>query len=180
VVTLHTDADTEDRLADTLVHEAAHQLVGRRIYGEDHRPSRWVSEGLASYFGYTYMDDESRFRPGQIGGKEVALFRKKAKASRESRDVLVRYRRAVRSLERKMGPIPVSKVVDVVDPADFYGEHYRVHYFFSWLLVHFLFHGDDGGHAGQGGADVFFRELGLSRDELDLALAEHLKKLKAR
>ena len=191
VVTLHTDAATEDTLADTLIHEATHQLVQQRIYGGgDIGPSIWLTEGLAEYFGYLYMDRHHQFHAGEIGGKKVALFRDDARGSKESKDILSAFRKALRKLEKK-GPTHLTNVVYMNDPRDFYGEDSAINYFASWLLVHFMLHADDGRHApafhrylaleksGEERKDALFRELGIERDELDAALLTYLKGLKA-
>jgi hypothetical protein len=190
-ITVHTDAATEDSFADTLIHEATHQLVQQRIYGSgDVGPSLWVTEGLADYFGYTYMDRRHEFHAGEIGGKKVALLRDDAGASKESKDILSAFRKALRKLE-KQEPVHLTSVVYLDDPRDFYGEGANLNYFSSWLLVHFMLHADEGRHAPafqrylaleESGAEregALFRELGLEREQLDAALLAYLKGLKA-
>ena len=81
VMVLRTTADERGGLADTLVHESAHQLIDQRLYGNGYLPSTWVSEGLASYFGYTVRDKTGEFKPGRIGGKTTALLRGGSKAA---------------------------------------------------------------------------------------------------
>src|SRR5262249_51465394 len=61
VVALHTDSVRLEEFPDVLVHEAAHQLVQRRLYG-DGTPRIWVAEGLATYFGNTARDETGAFR----------------------------------------------------------------------------------------------------------------------
>ena len=47
--------------ADALVHEAAHQLVNHRLLAAQTSVPPWLSEGVASYFGYTYLDGKGSF-----------------------------------------------------------------------------------------------------------------------
>ena len=62
-----------------------------------------------------------------------------------------------------------------------------LNYGLSWVLVHYLLHGDDGAHAtafvrylerlgqGEDGPDLLFAELEISPVELDAAMARHVK-----
>ena len=67
VVTVHTDAGDRRDAADALVHEAAHQQIDQRIYSRGHAASRWIAEGLASYFEHTLQDRDGVFHAGKIG-----------------------------------------------------------------------------------------------------------------
>jgi hypothetical protein len=73
VITLHTDPGDRGSLADALVHEAAHQLVTRRLLGKSNNASLWINEGLATYFGSTLADEQGAFDTGSIGGKATEL-----------------------------------------------------------------------------------------------------------
>ncbi len=192
VITLHTDPDGGGELADTLVHEAAHQLVDRRIFGDGALPSIWVSEGLASYFGYTYRDEDGRFVPGEVGGKSARLRHGPGSGGpSESALRLKAFRKALRSASDDEGPL-VARVIEIDDPGAFYSADPALHYSASWLLVHFLLHGEDGRHAeafgrylrleteGRGGPDALFGELGLEPATLQAAVERHVKRLKPR
>lgn len=191
VITLHTDADGPEVLGDALVHEAAHQLVDRRLYASGHIPSLWLSEGLASYFGYTRMDETGTFLPGEIGGKATELIRGVRGKSGESRSRLKTLRRLFGSADSDAAPI-VERVLSIEDPNRFYGENAQQNYGVSWLLVHYLLHGDDGAHAdgflrylrgetsGRRGPDELYRSIGIDAGELERRLARYLKRVKAR
>ncbi len=71
VLTLHSDASDPGGLADSLVHEATHQLLARRMYTGEAKQARWIAEGLATYFGHTFSDKQGKFHRGKIGGKEL-------------------------------------------------------------------------------------------------------------
>jgi hypothetical protein len=191
VIVLHTTADNPADLPDSLVHEAAHQLVDRRLFSSDRPPSLWVSEGLASYFGYTFRDGSGEFRPGLVGGKSTVLLEGAPERGKEGPDRLRRFRRTVKSFPLGDSSL-VEWLVEVQDPALFYGENVDFRYSTSWLLVHFLLHGEDGRHAGAfaryvtrevrggGGRDALFEELGVTPEALDAALLSHLKQIKTR
>jgi hypothetical protein len=192
VITLHTEPDGRAHMADSLVHEAAHQLIEQRVYSGDHRSALWIAEGLASYFGYTYMDRDHVFHPGEIGGKAESLELGKSRpGASEARTVLKAVRRYSKSV-REDDDLRFVRVISIDDPGVFYGSAAAVHYASSWLVVHFLIHGDDGEHRddffrylerdsrGEANAKALFTEIRMSPRGLDDAVAAHLKTLKAR
>jgi hypothetical protein len=191
VITLHSDADTPGGLANALVHEAAHQLVERRIYAHGPGPSLWVSEGLAAYFGFTYRDERGGFRPGSVGGKSVRLLRDVKDGGNEARLNLQNARDTIKAA-RKTGASATRGVISITDPRRFYDSAAATHYAVAWAVVHTLLHGQDGALAnrfiaylrlearGAGGAEVLYRELGMDADELESAVTAHLENLKAR
>jgi len=191
VITLHTDADMPGGLADTLVHEAAHQLVDQRIYARGVPPSMWLAEGFGSYFGFTYRDKNGRFHPGRVGGKGAALIRgEKAQYGEEGPLRL----RAFRQMVKKSGFEEPGDLVDWVvgaqDPQNFYFQNPDLTYATSWLLVHYLLHGDDGIHAtafcsyleqavrGNGAPETLYATVGMDAPELEAALVAHAKRIK--
>ena len=193
VITLHSDSgDEPGSLADALVHEAAHQLVDRRLFTAGHAPPIWLSEGLASYFGYTYLNGSGEFERGEVGGKSVALLRgASAKPGREGERRLKALRKALKSAGDREFP-PVLEVIAVNDPARFYGTDTMVSYGVSWLLVHYLLHGEQGrlaepfarylvrAAAGDGGPIALLAELDVEPEELQGALERHAKRIKSR
>ncbi len=189
VITIHTDPGSSQTLGETLVHEAAHQLVEQRLLGGEALHSIWLSEGLATYFGYTYLDRERTFRPGEIGGKSVTLLKEgQPESGAAARQALSGFKQ-VRKALAKEGRSPYLETLALRDPAEFFGADSSRHYAASWLLVHFLLHGDDGAHAaafvrwlaaGTGEADALLRELGLTPPELGAALDAHAGRLKVR
>jgi hypothetical protein len=192
VITLHTDADGRDNVADTLVHEAAHQMIEQRIFGHGHPAALWVTEGLATYFGYTYMDPEGAFHAGEVGGKADSLMRGKPRPSAgEGRAALRNARKAMKAPQAEDGLI-FAGVISITDPGIFYGEAAGSHYAASWLVVHFLMHGDEGQHQegfirylekvarGEMDEESLFSAVRMSRRGLEDAVTAHAKKIKAR
>ena len=192
VVAAHTGAGAPQDLGDSLIHEAAHQLVDKGLTRDGFPLPPWASEGLAAYFGYTYRDEHG-FRAGEIGGKSVELIRGSPKGRPvESAGRLRVLRAALKSRKNEDATTVVDEVVGLVRPASFYEGKTQLHYAASWMLVHFLFHADGGRYAdpfvsylaqelrGEGGRDVFYETVGLDPGELDAVIARHAKTVKIR
>lgn len=188
-ITLHTDADGARNVADAMIHESAHQLVEERIYTKGFASSPWVSEGLATYFGYTYRDRDGKFHPGVIGGKEITLIRDATRgAPSESKTRLQELKRHAKS--RNASP-KVTDVISIREPDVFYSQA-RWTYPASWVVVHYLLHGDGGNYRpafmryihverlGRGGAEALYRELGTNPDDFNTAVTAYLKRLSSR
>jgi hypothetical protein len=189
-LTVHTDANAPGDLADTLIHEAAHQLVDQQFPWRTGQTSTWLAEGLASYFGFTLMKD-GEFVPGQIGNKQASLFRAgKVGGGKQASVRLSRFRELIRSAPG--GEDSITERVLWAGPGEFYGENAAGYYAASWILIHYLLHGDGGAHADafsrflaaemrdQGGPELLLSEIGLSGAELDSALAGYARRLKVR
>jgi hypothetical protein len=185
IVALHTDSVGLAGLPDALLHEAAHQLVQKKLYGPETQPSPWLAEGLASYFGNMVRDGEGRFQPAKIGGKSAWIFRE---GDRSGDDMARHQARAYASLLRKKAARPVDEMVRMPDMASFYSEGREERYAASWLLVHFLMHGDQGAHAAgfvrylareiheDTTAEIFYKDIGMTPDELQAAFEKHARK----
>jgi len=191
VITLHTDGGDPAGLPDTLVHEAAHQLVAQQLYGTGAPSSHWISEGMGSYFGHTHMSADGRFHSGAIGGKEIAVIRganpaKDKSAARRLKGVKEAFRKASSS-----ELLLTQSVIAMDTPQDYYGGDAELHYGVSWMLIHFLLHADQGVHVepfvrylkleaqAQGGPGVFYETIGMRPSELDHAVTEHVRGLRA-
>lgn len=191
-IILHTDSDRPGGLANTIVHESAHQLIDHRLFGGDRRPAQWISEGLAQYFGDTYMPRDAGFETGVVGGKEIEIYLGRKVAGESDAKPRIR---ALRRLFEEAGErerSPSGRLLDASDPDSFYGRGVEDNYALSWLLVHYLFHGDDGAHAAtfvewitaretdDAGGDVILAKLGMTERELDAALLAHTRSIKVR
>lgn len=190
-ITLHTDSDSPGDLPDTVVHEAAHQLVDQRLNVTVSDTQPWLSEGLATYFGNMYRDKDGTFVPDAVGGKSAALFRDgKTYPSRLPGAALRSFRGALKDVDS--GDSLYGTLLWLRDPGAFYGYRAELNYNASWLLVHYLFHGADGARAdafirflqlerkGQGGPDALLKELGLTLQALDAEVARHAAQIKVR
>ncbi len=186
VVVVHTDS-VPGGLADVLVHEAAHQLTAQQLFAEVHGlVSPWLSEGLASYFGFTFQGPDGTFQSGVIGGKSVALFpRAKRRQAGTGWERLQKFRKGWKKDE----VWPLGEFLGS-DPASFYRESVEDHYAASWLLVHYLLHGDGERHRsrfvrflqrvrqGEADSEALYRTLGMSGTELAREFTDHVRGLK--
>ncbi|MGD8377677.1 MAG: hypothetical protein PVF68_16205, partial [Acidobacteriota bacterium] len=188
VIVVHTDSMGGNVLGDTLIHEAAHQLIGRRLY-RGNEESLWVSEGLAAYFGYTLQGADGSFRPGALGGKSAVLIRDAVRPAGSAATArLDDYRRKLQRGEVES----LEDLVNITSPERFYGEGVEDRYTAAWLLVHYLLHGEAGGltngfvtylredAAGRGGGARFFTALGREPGQLDAGFRAYVKALKKR
>jgi len=189
VMVVNTRSGTPAGFADSLVHEAAHQLVDQEIFAGTGRMSTWLSEGLASYFGFTYRDKKGSFRTGRIGGKSTALLRGAAVgSSNEGSQRVKELRSALKKLPAENAFL--HELLDSVEPSKFYGGDLMLNYSGAWMVVHFLLHGEDGRYAeafvryiqaevgGQAGPEVLYDALGTTAGELQDAFVAYVKKVK--
>ena len=193
-ISLHSDADGgPGATPDALIHEATHQLVDQRIFGGEPPLVYWLTEGLASYFGYTFLDSKTGFREGTIGGKSVSIFSGvNGEPGREAKLALRESGKALKTYRKTQDTPLVARLLAIDSPAGFYGDQQRLNYTASWLLVHMLFHADDGRYRkgflrylarevdGAGGPLALYEELSLDAPDLQAALERHAKTLKAR
>jgi len=188
-IVVHTDSDAPGALGDTIVHEAAHRLVDRRLYAGSRVPATWLAEGLAEYFARTRVSKDGQSEPGVVGGKAIALFADGSGRS-EAAESKARLNALARALREPEAPIagPVMRA----DPAAFYGESVTEHYTVSWVLVHWLLHAEDPARTrgffefldldrrGEGGPETFFRTVGIAESDLDAALRDHVERMRVR
>jgi hypothetical protein len=186
VLALNTRASAPEGLADTVVHEAAHQLIDQRIYGGSGRGSPWVGEGLASYFGYTSRTKAGEFEPGHTGGKSISVWKNAPPAS----DNAIAQR--LKSLHSSLKTAEAGWLEDVLsaDPAQFYGADIQLNYTTAWLVVHYLLHAENGRYAeafakyiegevaGLAGAEALYQALGVGAADLENAIAAYAGKVK--
>ncbi len=157
-------------LAQLLMHECFHQFVHRVI--SNPLPS-WLNEGLAEYFGEGVFDRKSqRLGLGAVPAWRIELLNN-ARSQRAllPLDKLMRltYREWSDNMADDRGPIQYSQ---------------------SWLLCHFLIHGDGGKyqdmfdkflHRIDDGLDwdtAFKRIFGTDTQALERSLATYLRTLK--
>lgn len=189
VMVVNTRSGTPAGLADSLVHEAAHQLVDQEIFAGSGRMSSWLSEGLASYFGYTYRDKKGEFQAGRIGGKSTALLKETpVGASNEGAQRVKELRSALKKLPDDNAFL--HELLDAVQPSKFYSGDLILNYSGAWMVVHFLLHGEDGRYAdgfvryiqaeveGRAGPEVLYDALGTTAGELQDAFVAYVKKVK--
>jgi hypothetical protein len=186
IVALHTDTVGLSDLPDVLVHEATHQLVQQRLYGEDVEPMPWICEGLANYFGSMLREESGTWVPGKIGSKNVSLFKSpEGGGSGLGRDKARAYARLLKSGEAR----PLDEMIRMSDLSVFYGPNVLERYTAGWLLVHYLMQADGGAHAGSfmqylareiredTTAEDFYKDIGMNAGQLQEVFAAYVRKL---
>ena len=193
-ISLHSDADGgPGTTPDALIHEATHQLIDQRMFGGAPPRVYWLTEGLASYFGHTFLDAKAGFQDGAIGGKSVSIFfDAKNKPGEDSKLALRESARMFKTYAKNHDQPLLAQLLSIDSPSDFYSDQPRLNYTASWLLVHTLFHAEDARYqqgflsylareaAGEGGASALLEELSLDLTELQATLEAHARTLKAR
>ena len=186
VVVIHSDGVPADDLPNLLVHETAHLLVARRLFPGGTVRAPWILEGLAAYFEYTERDRQENWLPGKVGGKGAALVKG---AGTKTTSASAKYGE-LRSWIKSDEEWSLDAVLRIREPAVYYGDGANGRYAASWLLVHYLFHGNDGAHAGafvrylereaREGADTdsLYEMLDVSPRDLQEGLLAHAKKLR--
>ncbi len=189
VVVIHADAVPPSQLGEVLVHEAAHQLVTMRLRPNGTADAPWLDEGLAEYFGATARDGEGRFREGKVGGKSARLVKG---PSTDGSSLAEERLSTLRRLLKSDPAWNVDALVRMRNRQEFFGPGADGRYAASWLLVHFLLHGDGGARAaafarllafeGSAGADAdaFYETLGLEPAALQNAFVSYVRSFKVR
>jgi hypothetical protein len=139
LIALDLGGSSDDVMA-TLIHELAHAHVDRRVQRPGLYLPSWLSEGFAEYVG------NSRVRNGELMAGRT-LRRKYGmemgsvvKVTTDAGLDLAAARSAVRS-----GRAPSLQQMLTAGPDVFYGQHARLYYPVSWLLVHYLVGGAGAG-----------------------------------
>ena len=188
VIAIHTDSVSPTTLADVIVHEAAHQLIQRRLVGDEQEPSLWLTEGMAEYFGDTLRDKKGAFVDGEIGPKNVKLLRD-APASSEGAGAI--RLKALKAAIRKEQVPDLEGILDA-GPSEFYGAGVDLMYAGAWALVHMLMQTETGAKgggfmkyledeaAGNGSPEVFHKDIGMDAATLERRFVEYVDTLKAK
>jgi hypothetical protein len=193
VIIMHSDATSPQALANGLVHEAAHQLGEQRLFASEGLHSiPWLSEGLASYFGYTFQDSSGAFIAGVAGDKASHLMDERRGRSRsEVKQALKTARQLLKRAERDGIPA-VRRLLSIENASEFLGDRAYENYALSWAVVHYLLHGEEGARAeafvryielerqGRRRPEALLQELSMSFEELQAAVALHLETIKVR
>lgn len=137
----HLETGTVDSLLGLMIHEAVHAFADQHLVRPGFRLPPWMSEGLAEYVGRSEIR-KGRIELGRIReGKYVAdpIFGGAYRRTTAAGWSLDRAKQALRKGEAPS----VEELVDAA-PEVFYGGDVAMHYALSWLLVHYLRHGEPG------------------------------------
>lgn len=187
LVLLDTVAVPPGLLPEMLVHEAAHQMIEKRLFSGAAPRALWLDEGLSQYFAFTHRYTTGEFRSGEIGGKSVPLVR----GARAAGEALARVQhRKLKEVLRDGSRWSLDALIRITDARIFYGQGVELRYTASWLLVHFLLHGDGGARSqafirylqregsGGSGAAGLYEELRLQPSALEAAYRSYVARLR--
>ena len=134
----HLEVPTMESLLGTMMHEATHAYVDRYLVAPGLHLPRWLGEGFAEYVGNSEIR-KGRLIPGRAAKEKFVLIpgfgavRAIPMPRMSLKDVQQKIRRGEGlSVEQLM----------TADHNIFYGDQRSLYYPSSWLLVHFLRHGE--------------------------------------
>ncbi len=134
----HLQQPTMQVLLGLMMHEATHAFVDRVLVQPGSYLPRWLGEGFAEYVGNSEIK-KGQLIPGRTAGDKFMLIpgygpvRASARPRLSVKDVKLKIRRGE--------GLTVEELVSA-DADAFYGEKRSLYYPMSWLLVHFLRHGE--------------------------------------
>ncbi len=137
LIAFHMQMSTNQELVSLMLHEATHAYVDRYIARRGVLIPRWLGEGFADYVGNSRIQ-KGKLIPGKTPRAQIMhttwgdAIRKSEAAYTVQQVKLAMGKGTALSLEKLM----------TADMKTFYGDEYRMFYRMSWLLVHFLRHGN--------------------------------------
>lgn len=136
----HLEVPTMDDLLGIMMHEATHAYVDRHLVTPGFYLPRWLGEGFAEYVGNSEIK-KGRLIPGRTAKSKFVLIPGygAVRAKPTPRMSLEEVKRTIRKGEG----LSVEQLT-TADHTIFYGEKHSLYYPSSWLLVHFLRHGEPG------------------------------------
>ena len=133
----HQEVLDPGELLGTLIHEAFHSFSDRKLRPPGRVGLLWLEEGLAEYFGNSEVK-RGRLVPGRALRRKFLIHHGRVlKLDTQTAFELGDVKRAVRA-----GEAPSIAELFSSTRQDFFGEQVRLNYSTSWLLVHFLRHGE--------------------------------------
>lgn len=140
LIAFHAEAGTADDLLSVLIHETVHALMDRHIIRPGVQLPTWLSEGFAEYMA------NSDIKKGKLipGGHRKRWSRPRISVwggfVRAARGSFV----SARDVKRAINEGKALTVEEIFDARrmEFYGDKRDLFYPQSWMLVHFLRHGE--------------------------------------
>jgi len=139
LLAFHMNMPSNESLLGTMLHEATHAFIDRYVSRPGVVFPRWLGEGFAEYIGNSSIR-KKQLIPGKT--RRVQLYRSPW-AIEMGRSQILFTIQEVRAAMRKGEALTLREIVEA-DRERFYGERRRMFYAMSWLLVHFLRHGEEG------------------------------------
>jgi hypothetical protein len=139
LLVFHMNQPSNETLTGLLLHEATHAYIDRYVVRPGVNPPRWLNEGFAEYIG------NSTIRKKQLipGKKRTTEVYRNSWFVQTGRSHTLVTAKTVRDAIRSGEAMTLEEVI-TAGPQEFYGERTSMFYAMSWLLVHFLRHGEEG------------------------------------
>jgi len=134
LLAFHTYAPSNQALAGVMIHEATHAYLDHYVRPDGIDFPLWLEEGVAKYIGNSEIR-RGKLLLGTLRRKQRTMYGNyKSPAYLELEEL----RKSLRGKKR----LTLTEVLSA-DRETFYGEESHLYYAASWMLVHFLRHGDD-------------------------------------
>jgi len=144
LIAFNLELATNESVVATLIHEATHAFFDRHVARPGVFPPRWLGEGFAEYVGNSAIR-KGKLVPGKTPRSQIYWTGWQPELGISEQIFGVdRVRAALRN-----GSAPTVERLMSADPQTFYGEERQLFYTMSWLVVHFLRHGDPGWAEGE-------------------------------
>ena len=139
LLAFHMNQPSNESLTGLLLHEGTHAYVDRYVARPGVIFPRWLNEGFAEYIGNSTIR-KKKLVPGKTRRTEV--YRNPWRVQ-TGRSLKLMTAKEVRDAIRRGEAMSLEEVI-TAGPQEFYGERTHMFYAMSWLLVHFLRHGEQG------------------------------------
>ncbi len=139
MIAVYLEMPTGEALLSVLLHEATHAYVDRHVVRQGVQLPRWLGEGFAEYIGNSRIK-KGQLIPGRTPGSQI--YKTPYGLIRGDSQQLMTVDK-VKAAVRRGEALSVADIL-AADLRTFYGEDRSLFYSMSWLLVHYLQHGQPG------------------------------------
>lgn len=138
LIAFNMEMPSSAALMSTMLHEATHAYIDRYVSRPGVVLPRWLNEGLADYIGSSTIK-KKQLIPGKTRRSAIIQSPWGAMMGQSRSQLGVdEVKRAIKGKQ----PLSLAQIISA-DRQTFYGEERDLYYSMSWLLVHFLRHGEE-------------------------------------
>ena len=186
LILYHLQLSSSDDVLSLLIHEATHAYSDQHLRRPGVGLPIWFEEGFAEYMGNSEIK-KGHLIPGKTLKRKYVLNHFGSGASLRTTGAGWDLTRTRDALRRGTGPSLME--VAAANRSEFYGKDWPLYYGTSWLLVHFLRHGEESWQGqpfsrlvlylaeGYSGADAIEAAYGQTLAELEPTFLEYIKKI---
>ncbi len=142
LIGMHLELPTPAEAIEVLLHEGTHAYLDRRVVRPGVRLPYWLNEGFAEYMANSTIT-KGRLQPGRVPRalrRYTQMVHGEVQVRRTTPQAALSLDEVKRAVRRGQA-ITLAEMLDA-DRDEFYGERLQLYYGMSWLLVHFLRHGE--------------------------------------